>query len=61
MRRRGSKRRPAVEGDEEFIAWNRCGRVTTRVVKGKPVKKAFLTLKVSKYMRANDKIGEAYG
>jgi hypothetical protein len=45
MRRRGSKRRPAVEGDEELIAWNRCGRVTTRVVKGKPVKKAFLEFK----------------
>jgi len=42
MRRRGRSEIPALVGVERETAWKRWGMLTTREVKGKPVKKAFL-------------------
>lgn len=44
MRRRGRSKRPARVGEVADMAWERCGRETTRVVNGKPVKNALLEI-----------------
>ena len=41
-RRRGRSSRPALVGERRLIDWKRWGKVTTRVVKGMPVRNAFL-------------------
>lgn len=42
MRSSGRSSNPARVGDTELMAWKRWGRVTTRVVKGMPVRNALL-------------------
>ena len=44
IRRSGRSRRPARVGEALLTAWKRCGRVTTREVKGKPVRNALLLI-----------------
>jgi hypothetical protein len=46
MRRRGMSEIPALEAETPLTDWKRCGILTTREVKGKPAKKAFLSLLV---------------
>jgi hypothetical protein len=44
IRRSGRSRMPARVGEALLVAWKRCGRVTTREVKGKPVRNALLLI-----------------